>query len=414
MSEADESFPWRRNLVFISSGVVVAGIGFSLITPFIPQYLVQLGVRHNLAVWSGLALAANALTYSLMAPLWGALADRHGKRVMLLRSGFGIALTYLLMAAARSPLEFLLYRAANGMLGGFIPSSLLLVATNSPAEQMGFALGAVHTASSVGGIMGPLVGGAAASLFGMRSTLYLGAAMLCLAAITGFCGTKERVVRPQGQPSLAAGLRETFGHRDLVAIFLVMLIAQTGLMAIQPTLPLFIHKLSAALPARQIPLVTGAIFSLAGLSTALGAPIFGRVRRLTQGQILLLGLLAAALLGGIQGLVKDIWLLGGTRFLFGFANAAIVVAGNVLLAQRAPEGNRGQVFGVLNGVSSLGSILGPLLGGYTAKYLGLAGPFYLSGLLFAAGLPLVGRGLGARLSLSSRRPPEQHCHAQGD
>jgi len=396
---------WRRNLIFASFGVAIAGIGFSLVSPFIPMYLSELGVERNLEVWSGFAFAANAFTYGIMAPIWGNLADRHGKRIMLLRSGLGIALTYVLMGIARTPAEFLLYRALNGMVGGFIPSSLMLVATNTPPEDLGFALGVIQTASSVGSIMGPLVGGAAASILGIRAALFFGAGLLCLAALIGFFGTREEIHCHEDAAGILAGLRASLTRRDLAAIFAIMLIAQTGLAVVQPTLPLFIHSLARGLDRQRIPLVTGVLFSLAGVSMAIGAPVFGRMKRLDYHQALRLGLFVAAILGGLQGVTKTIPLLGLERFLFGFANAAVMVSGNVLIAQSAPEHLRGQVFGVLNGIASLGTVLGPLLGGYTAKGFGVASPFFLSGLLFLAGLPLTRRRPAPGL-LPLQHPPE--------
>lgn len=409
-----QSINWRRNLVFASFGVVMAGIVFSLVSPFIPQYLAELGVGRNLAVWSGFAFAINAFTYGIMAPIWGGLADRHGKRIMLIRSGFGIALTYVLMGLARRPLEFLAYRAVNGMLGGFIPSSLMLVATNTPAADLGFALGVIQTASSVGSIMGPLVGGVMASALGVRTAMFLGAGLLCIAAAASFYGTREEVTRREGGAGFLTGLRSTFSRADLPALFLVMLAAQMALMVVQPSLPIFVQSLAKRLDQRQVTLATGIVFSLTGVSTALGAPLLGRIKRLDYRWSLKLGLVAAAILGGFQGFTRDLYLLGIERFLFGFANAAIIVSGNVIIAQSAPEGARGQVFGVLNGVASLGSVLGPLLGGYVASGFGSAGPFFLSGLLFLAGLPLVGGGTGAPLFLFPKRAPKQDSHAQGD
>ena len=148
--------PWRRNLFFTTFGVVVASIAFSLLTPLLPFYLDELGLKRNVPQWAGVMIAVPALTYSVMAPIWGTLADRHGKRIMLLRSGFGIAATHMLMALSRNHVQFLLARAVNGLLGGFIPSCLMLVATNTPTPDLGFALGVIQTASPWAGLSVPL------------------------------------------------------------------------------------------------------------------------------------------------------------------------------------------------------------------------------------------------------------------
>ena len=387
-----QDFPWRRNLVFATIGVTIAGIGFSLVTPFLPFYLEELGVKQNLALWTGIALAAASLTYSLMAPVWGTMADRYGKRVMFLRSGFGIALTYLVMAFCRTPLQFVLARLANGILSGFIPSCIMLVACNTPAAEMGFALGVVQTASAVGSIFGPMVGGVLARLFGIRYTFIYAAGFLMCAAVVTFLGTREAVTRREDAPGVIAGLRASFSRRDLRRLFLAMFAVQTALMAVQPTLPILVRNLTRYLAQRETALVAGVIFSLTGISTALGAPLVGRIKGYDYRRLLGAGLIIATILGIMQGLTGQIYLLGLERFVFGFANAAVIVSGNVLIAQSSPENMRGQVFGVLNAVSSLGAILGPILGGYVAGWLGIPSSFFLSGLLFAAALPLVQPG----------------------
>lgn len=381
---------WRRNLLFATIGVVVAGAAFNLTTPFLPLFLEELGARRALAQWAGLSLAAPALTYSLMAPIWGTLADRYGKRVMLLRSGIGIAATYVLISFSRTPWQLVLFRTINGTLGGFIPSCTLLIAANTPAADLGFALGVVQTASSVGAIAGPLIGGAAAKFLGIRYAFYFGAGLLIAAALTSYFGTREAVNRREGKESVLAGLRASMARRDLVALFLMMLATQTALMAVQPTLPLQIRNLAQRMGGRDVALIAGLVFSVTGLSTALGAPLIGRLH-LDQRRVLRMGLILACLLHALQGLTGRIDLLIVERFFFGFANAAILVTGNVLIAQGAPEDRRGQVFGLLNAISSLGSIIGPLLGGYIAGRCGLASPFYLSALLFAAGFFLIPR-----------------------
>jgi MFS family permease len=171
-----------------------------------------------------------------------------------------------------------------------------------------------------------------------------------------------------------------------------MLLAQAALMAVQPTLPLHI----AGLARRDAVLVTGLLFSVAGVSTAIGATFIGKLKGLSYERSLRTGLLYAAIFSVLQGFTGSLWLLGLERFLFGFANAAVLVSGNVLIARRAPDETRGQVFGVLNGVSSLGSVVGPILGGYAAHAFNVPSSFFLSGMLFLIGVPLVWRRSMAR------------------
>lgn len=402
-SERLRTIPWRRNLAFTTFGVIVAGSAFSLVTPFLPLFLAELGVAENLPRWSGLVLAAQAFTYTIMAPIWGVLADRYGKRVMILRSGLGIALTYLLMGIARSRWDLLLYRVLNGFLGGFIPSCLMLVATNTPAPHLAWALGIVQTASSVGNILGPLVGGFAAGALGVRSAFFFGAGLLLLATAATHLGTREAVGGRSESGSVLGGFRETLRRRDLLALFLLMFAVQTALAVIQPTLPLFVKEMADGLNPRRVAIAAGMVFSLTGLSTALGAPLVGRLRCLNPRKALWAGVIAAGVISGCQGLAQNLFLLGFERFLAGFAYAVVLVVGNVAIARSAPEAQRGQVFGVLNAVSSLGTIIGPMLGGLIADSFGVRSSFFLSGALFLAALPLLSPG-ERRRTLTSPGP----------
>ncbi|MGE5654174.1 MAG: MFS transporter [Bacillota bacterium] len=392
---------WKRNLVFASIGVFVAAIGFNFTTPFLPQYLNMIGLTEDLSAWSGVMIAVNSLTYAIMAPVWGSLADRHGKRPMLVRSGFGIALTYVLMGYSRTPLQYFLLRAANGLLAGFITSSIMLVASNTPEKEMGFALGIIQTAIAVGNIMGPFFGGFCAKWLGIRSTMFFGAAILTIASSLAVFGTRERVVAQDKRTSVVDDLRYVLGDRTLLSVIMALLIVQVALTVIQPALPLFVGSL---VPPQDVEVMTGIIFSIIGLSTAIGAPLLSRLKGINYQRTFIQGLGAAAVLSVVQGFSRQVYLLGFERFVFGFANAAITVGGNVLIAQNSVQEMRGRAFGALNGISSLGAVVGPLIGGYLGDHLGLSSPFFGGGLFFAAAALVVVYGAGSQLRV--RRPQQ--------
>jgi DHA1 family multidrug resistance protein-like MFS transporter len=313
---------------------------------------------------------------------------------MLVRSGFGIAVTYVLMGMSQTPIQFLLLRAANGLLAGFIPASIMLVASNTPSEEMGFALGIIQTAVSIGGIMGPFFGGYCAKLMGIRSTMFFGAAMLTVASILAVLGTREKIVKQEQRNGVLGDLHYVLGDNILRNVILALLMVQVGLQVIQPVLPLFIGSMVAK---ENVEVVTGIVFSIIGVSTAIGSPLLSRLKGLNYHKAFVQGLGAAAILSVIQGLTRQVYILGFERFVFGFANAAITVGGNVLIAQNSREDMRGRAFGALNGISSLGSVAGPLIGGYMGDHLGLASPFFGGGVVFAGAAALV--LYGARMSV---------------
>lgn len=383
---------WKRNLWVLSTATFIAAVGFSLTTPFLPRFLQDLGLKQGLSMWSGIMFAVNSATYAIMAPVWGSLADRHGKRVMLLRSGLGIAATYVLMGICANHWQLLGLRALNGVLSGFIPSSIMLVATNTPDMNLGFALGIIQTAVSMGNIMGPAIGGYSAKLLGVRSTFFMGAAVLAVAAIWAFLGTREVVKPPAERTSVVRDVFSVMDNKVLRVVILSQLLVQTSLMVIQPTLMLFVQQITRA----NAEVVTGVLFSVAGLSMAIGAPLLGKIKNANYLGVMVIGTVAGGVMMLVQGLSRSTWMLGGERFVFGFANAAMAVSASVLLAQYADPSERGRTFGVYNGITSLGSVFGPLLGGVLGESFGLASPFFGSAIVLFVSAWMIYTGLNAR------------------
>ncbi len=364
---------WRRNTVVLAVGCFMAQVAFTLIEPFLPPYLISLGLRTNQAFWSGVTLAVTSVTYAIMAPVWGALADRHGKRVMMLRAGFGIAVAYVLIGLARNHWQVMALRSALGLVSGYIPSAVMLTATNTPEANLGYALGLVQTAVSAGAIAGPLVGGAIAELVGLRGTFFISALLLFVATVPPLVLVKEQVLRRERPASVRSGVREAWANPRLRQLFLTLFLTQAAIQTVQPTLPLWI----GTLVRERVALLTGIVYSLMGISMALGAVAVGRrVDRWGGDRVFRLSFVVAAALFVCQGLAGTVFMLGGTRFLTGFVVAALTVSGNLLVAQAVPPESRGMAFGVLNAITSLGGVAGPVLGGAMGDRLGLASPFF--------------------------------------
>lgn len=373
---------WKRNLWVMTAGVFLAQVGFSMVVSFLPFYLQEMGTTRDVAFWSGMVFSVTSFTYALVAPIWGALSDRFGKRSMLLRSGLGIAVSYLLMAASHTHLQLFAMRAVMGVLAGFVPAATMLVASNTPEDQLGVALGAVQTGVAVGTISGPLIGGLVSQIIGGRATFLVAAVIVGLTGVLAWALAQEEVQVPERSTSILGDLRGAFSDPGLSSIFVALLLVQGAVLAVQPALPLIVAKMVRA----NVNLMSGLILSLLGLATALAAPFVSRKASPTRAiTIFQGGIVAAAVLSALQALSPSLLVLGMLRFLFGFANAAMVVTGNVLVAQRAEPSARGRAFGVLNSMTSLGAVVGPLVGGFLAGRFSFQAAFYGgTGLLVAA------------------------------
>jgi DHA1 family multidrug resistance protein-like MFS transporter len=363
---------WQRNLFLIALGVFVASIAFSIITPFLPMFLLQLGLKNDTSLWSGFIFSINSLTFGIMAPIWGSISDRYGKKPMMLRAGIGMGVTYFLMSMVNNHIQLFILRGVNGILSGYIPAAITLVASTSLPENLNYSLGIVQAASAIGNITGPLVGGASAKLFGIRGSMIFTGALLCLAAVLPFAARVKEEVTPGPRTSILEDIRRAVQNRQLLLLFLAWLLIQAALMAVYPTLPLFIGKITE----KDAELYTGIVFSIVGISTALGAPLVSRVRKVPVAAIFKWSLFSCAVLTALQGLAASIFTLGLLRFMFGFFNSAVTVAGNVLVAENSERENQGSSFGVLNSIMSIGSVLGPIIGGYLGDHMGLSYSFF--------------------------------------
>lgn len=379
---------WRRNLYVMLVTVFVGQASFTLVTPFLPYVLKSMDLKENLALWSGMAYSATFLTSAVMAPVWGSIADKYGKRPQLLRSGLGIALAYSLYPLAKTPTHFVLMRGLTGLLSGFMPACTSLVATGTPDENMGYALGLTQAASAAGTISGPLLGGIMFSAMGMAGTFRLASCILAVFTVIPFLLLREEVSRSSSRISILGDIREAFRNRHLVMVFLCLFLVQAGIQATQPTLVLYIDKIAKA---ENSTVVSGVIYSMAGLGTVLGAALAAR-RSVESGEAqmktFLLGLLGSAVFIAAQGIWVNLAPIAGFRLVFGGFNGILTVAGNVLVARAVTKEFRGRAFGVMNGVLPLGSVVGPLIGGLAGDALGLGSSFFVASLVFltAAGI----------------------------
>jgi DHA1 family multidrug resistance protein-like MFS transporter len=379
---------WRRSLVLVATGVFLAQVAFSLVIPFLPMFLRELGVRDGTSLWSGLAYSVTFLAAGAVAPVWGSLADRYGKRLMIVRAGLGMAVTYLLTALVRNPVQLVSVRLLNGLVSGFIPAAVMLVSCTCPEEQLAFSLGVVQAIGAAGSITGPLLGGFLAELAGIRTSMVVTAFLLVLATLFPLLGVRDEGLSRRESYGVVRDVRDTLAEPPLRVLFGVLGLAQAAVLVTQPTLPLWIE---AMVPERA-EVVTGMVFSVAGVATVVGSPLSVRVGHLPYRVLLFLSLLVSALFSVLQALPRGAAGLAAVRFFFGLGNAGITVAGNTLIARSVSRESRGRAFGVLNSFIYLGSVVGPLVGGAVGQAMGLAAPFYAGGVLLGLCVLLLHRG----------------------
>ena len=405
---------WNVTLYAVWAGELLALVGFSSRVPFLPFYLGDLGVSDvsGQALWSGAINAAGAAAMAITAPIWGLLADRYGRKPMLLRGLFGGAGVVVLMGFANAPWQLLGLRVLEGALTGTVAAATALVATSAPKRRLGYALGMVQTAVFAGAAAGPLFGGFAYDRIGPRATFVLAGAMLFCGGVTVALLARERFTRvathamtDEGQGrwrrfrTSGAFLFTSAMLTMLGAIFAVRLIA----VAMQPIIPLFVQQLSPDDP--HVATVAGIVLGSAGFTSAFAAAYFGRLGdRTGHRRVLAISLLGAGLVYLPMAFVRDPWQLALLQALMGVAAGGLIPSANALIAHLTPVERRGAIFGLTAAISAVGGFIGPLVGAFLATSLSFRATFIASGTLLLAVAAMV---IWSAETTARRRPDGQ-------
>lgn len=368
-------------------GQFLVNAGMTMITPFLTLYLAKdLGVQgeHAIGVWAGLIFAANFLTSFLFQPLWGKLADKYGRKIMLLRSSFGMAIVIILMGFAQSPFQLLMLRLLNGTISGFNPASIALVSGTTPKPRMGFAMGLMQSGSVAGTILGPLIGGLLADWIGFRPIFYVVGALLFIASMLALFLVKEKFDREEAahvpQISVMAGLKELTKVPQLPALFGITFLLQFAMISPMTLLPLYVEKLHGS--AVNIAFWAGMVSAMTGISNMLASPVLGKLSdKLGAHRILTYALIGAAVFLIPQAFVTTVWQLIIVRFLMGVFMGGLLPSVNALIRSYTPDGKESRAFGFNSSTLALGNMLGASIGGFLAGYIGIEGLFILSGSL---------------------------------
>lgn len=391
---------WRRNLLILWFAQFASIFGFAFAFPFLPLYIRELGVRdpHDLALWVGVAGGAAGFALAGMAPLWGILADRFGRKPMLLRAMIGGGLTVALIAFARGPLDVVLLRLLQGIFSGTIGATTTLVATGTPRERVGWAMGVMSSAVALGGAVGPLVAGIAASYFGLRFTFLVGGGLLLVAVIPVFLFVKEAPFKREGRTRPAISVLRGAGLGTLAAVGVLLAaqcLGQVSQSGMQQLVVLKLIDLTHAGAGSTA--VVGAAFAAAGLASAIAAVSYSRLLPFAGYKGVLIG---SALLSGLA-LVLMAWTgaVAGVvlaTFLAGFFFGVVAPATSAMLGLETPPEVQGRVFGLSASATAAGFAIGPLSGGFVAAVLSVPAALYLM-----AGISAI---LSALMAFAGREP----------
>ena len=385
---------WEKNLVVLWFGTFMAGIGFSLVMPFMSLYIDTLGNYNTsqLNFWSGLTFYYNFLVTTLISPWWGKLADQKGRKLMLLRASLGMAIVISLMGLVTSVYQLVALRLLQGIFSGYISNATALVATGTPREKSGQVLGTLATGSVTGTLLGPLLGGLSASAFGYRFTFFITGTILFLVFLLSLFFVHETFVPVEKEQMVSA--KQIFSELKyphvVIGMFITTMIIQASNNSISPIISLYIRQLLHG--HGNVTLISGIIASIPGIATLIAAPRFGRLGdKIGSERILAIGLGFALIVYIPMAFVTNVWQLAVLRFLIGISDACLLPAVQALITKYSPTQAAGRIFSYNQSFQATGNVVGPLIGSSVSSVFGYRGVFLSTSLLVFINFLLVRR-----------------------
>ncbi len=360
-------------------------VAMTLLLPFLPIYVAELGVRSPAAVvqWSGIAYGITFLGAGALAPVWGRVADRYGRKLILIRASLGMAVCMSLIGLAGNIWQLVGLRLLAGLLGGYASGAVVLVATQTPKSQSGWALGTLSTGAMAGTLLGPLIGGVLPGLIGVRETFFLAGGVIFIAFIATCLLIQDDHVRPPpGQRAHGAWGRIP-DRRPIVAMLVTATLLMLANMSIEPIITVYVGTLAHG---SDVVLASGLVMAASAFGSILAAPRLGRLAdRVGTWKVIILCLVATGVLLVPQAFVTSVWQLLALRFLMGMALSGLLPAVNATIRHNVPDGAAGTILGYATSAQYAGQVAGPVVGGFVGGHLGMRAVFGATTLLILTG-----------------------------
>jgi MFS family permease len=411
---AEDDGPWRRNLVILTAGCFTTIVAMTLLLPYLPIYVQQLGVhgKADIVRWSGIAYAATFVTAALTAPLWGSLGDRFGRKPMLIRASLGMAFAMSLIGFAQNVWELVALRLLVGLLGGYSSASTIMVAAQTPKARSGWALGVLASGVMAGNLAGPLVGGFAPGLIGARATFLASGGLIFLTFLaTAFWLREDHAAEGSVTPGPRARPRHGAWAQVPTPAAVIVLLGSASLLAlattsIEPIVTVYVRGLTGS--DAHVAAYAGVLMALTSAGSILAAPRTGRLAdRVGHVRVLAGSLVVAGALLVLQSAVTNVAQLGVLRLLTGVALGGLMPCVTAAVRHLVPGAVVGRILGYGVSAQYAGQVIGPVLGGIVGAAVGLRAVFAATGLvlLLVAALNI---SVARRGSRAQRRPqPEQ-------
>ncbi len=386
------SFPhsWKFTLGVLVIAQILSAVGFSMIFPFLPLYIESLGSAggHSTELLAGLVISVQGITMMIAAPFWGAVADRFGRKKMIMRALFGGAITLALMGFVQSAEQLILVRAIQGIITGTVSANNALVAAATPRHRVGFAMGTLQVGLWAGVAVGPLLGGVLADLFGYSVPFVVTAVLLLAGGMIVMLGVNEDFSAPQRCEDFHAraifrGWKSIVQTSGVGMVLFLRFLSSLARVIIVPIAPLFVVSLIAR-ETDSNNTYAGLVMAVSAATSTFGAVYLGNLGdRISHRKVLIYCAIAATALYVPQAFVGDVWQLLFLQGLAGVAAGGLVASPSALLSRYTDKDTAGAVYGIDNSVVASSKAVAPIFGASVAILLGMRGTFIAAALVFA-------------------------------
>ena len=375
---------WKKNLVIMWICQFLAMVGMSSIVPFLPLFVRELGVTsiEETSKWSGLVFAGPFFVSLFLSSLWGNLGDKYGRKLMTIRATFGLAIAQIIIGFSTDINQLFLGRLLQGALSGFLPAAMALIASNTPEEKTGYALGILQSSTAAGTVLGPLFGGIISNFLSFRAVFFVVAGLLMLVGFAIVFFVKEgKRDKTEQNTSIIDNWKYVLSNKKFLIPSILIMLTSLGISFIRPIFVLFVETLE--INQNYLPIITGALYSIVGVFTIFSAYWWGK----RSGEFgLKKSITIAAIITGLMYVLHSIivnpYYLIPVRTLLGFGYGAIMPLLFTRISNNVAKERRGGVMGVGSSFQIMGSLIGPLLGGYAGAVIGFSFSFVITGAIF--------------------------------
>jgi DHA1 family multidrug resistance protein-like MFS transporter len=418
------ALPWRRNFFAVWPSLFAVSTGLMAVIPMLPPYIEErFAIEDPVLVrrWAGVIYAAGPLASALVGPLWGALGDRVGRKIMVVRAVIAITVVMALMPLAPSPSWLAVMRLVQGSFAGYVAPAIALVSAGVPAGEQGKVLARLQIGLALGLLAGPPLGAEVAAWFGRSSVFYFTSAMSAagLLPLLFFARDDRTTMAARSERSLIRAMGGDFGYlarnRVFATLLLLVFLLRFGVNMLEPYLALWVRELGP-LPwftahsrdlGHALDRTTGAAFTILAVAQIVVAPVWGRLadRKGPLRCLIVVSLALSAVLSA-TAFVRTI-----EQFLPLRCVAAVFMAGSMTLtyaavSKRVEPARRSLAFAMVQSGTQFGLSLGPVTGGFIAQGAGVRTLFLFAGaVLFVTGVSMwFIRGLPVRAAAIPARP----------